>query len=102
MRGIWFSASKQEHSYMSLQKGILKLGNFKIEKSLGTSSELMYNNVIKLAEKMIFSEIEILTANNIVLIFCCCTNLMVILKARVVQISAKKRIKTHMERNLPS
>ena len=53
---------------MSFQKSIIKLGNFKIEKSSDTSFELMYN-VIKLAEKMIFSEIEILTANNIVVIF---------------------------------
>ena len=54
---------------MSFQKSIIKLGNFKIEKSSDASFELMYNNVIKLAEKTILSEIEILTANNIVVIF---------------------------------
>lgn len=87
---------------MSFQKSIIKLGNFKIEKSSDASFELMYNNVIKLAEKMILSEIEILTANNIVVIFAAVFNQMVTIKARVVQMSAKKIIKTHMEKNLPS
>ena len=54
---------------MSFQKSVIKLGNFQIEKSLDTSSELMYNNVIELAENMIISGIEVFTTHNISLIF---------------------------------
>lgn len=96
VRGVCFSRSKQEHfDQMSRKKSPIKLRNFRIERAGDATTVLMNNNVLLEPTKEIpFSRIELPSANNIQSISAANTNQSITIKAKLIQMSSTKKVKT--------
>lgn len=96
VRGVCVSGSKQEHfDQMSKKKSPIKLRNFRIERAGDATTVLMNNNVLLEPTKEIpFSRIELPSANNIQSISAANTNQSITIKAKLIQMSSTKKVKT--------
>ena len=94
IRGVCFSTSKQEHfDEMSNKESPIKPRNFRLEKAGDATTVLMSNNVLlePTEKNYIFTNPS---ANNIQSISVANINQMVTIKAKLVQMSAKNKVKT--------
>lgn len=96
VRGVCFSGSKQEHfDQMSKKKSPIKLRNFRIERAGDATTVLMNNNVLlEPTKETPFSRIELPSANNIQSISAANTNQSITIKAKLIQMSSTKKVKT--------
>ena len=96
LRGVCFSPGKQtDFKNVSDKKSPIKLRRFKLEKNSDSNTLLMYHNVsLDSTDDITFQPKEIPSTNNIGLISAINTNQMISIKAKLVQKSGRKKIKT--------